>query len=122
MQRLLNTEVYKTLPEDLQEIIIARAFESGKGEVFDKLWLFSEKELFGKNYYGKDDESDVHIPYYQNPTNRCKGIGAGGDANWWWARSPYAPTSATFCTVASGGAVSSHTASTAAGVCFGFCV
>lgn len=118
MRRYLNADIFETLPEDLRNIITPRAFNA---ECTDKLWLFSEHEIFGKNVYG-EDHGDKHIPYYKNPINRCKGLGEGCSAYLWWLRSPYAASTAGFCIVYSNGTASYSYASNSYGVAAGFCI
>jgi hypothetical protein len=94
---------------------------AGEHRFVDRLWLFSEYEVFGKNFFGEEHD-DVHLPYYQNPINRCKGLGLSKSASNWWERSPYASTSTCFCYVYSTGSASYISAGTTRGVCFGFCI
>lgn len=119
-QHLIN-DVFPTLPEELRKVITPRVLTTNDGNVEDSIWLFSEYEIFGEDWCDKDP-SDKQIPYYENPTNRCKGIGLGESADWWWERSPYTTYSTSFCNIYSNGGANSANASYSSGVCFGFCV
>lgn len=119
MRRYLREEVFETLPEDLRAVITPRTLKTDDGEATDALWLFSEFEIFGESWCD-NDPGDKHIPYYENPVNRCKS--AAVSANSWWERSPIATNTTYFCNVNSSGNASGNNASGARGVCFGFCI
>ena len=115
MRRYLNKEVIELLPDDLLAAIKPRKF----GDEEDRLWLFSEVEIFGEHIWGAGDEGDKQLEYFKNPINRVK-FDEDGDAKWWWERSPYASNSRSFCYVASVGGANFNSASGSSGVCFGF--
>jgi hypothetical protein len=91
------------------------------GAAIDNLWLFSEREVFGKDWCD-GDQGDKHIPYYQDPANRRKKLGKEGSATDWWERSPYSGNTTNFCYVSTSGNASINSATTNDGVCFGFCI
>lgn len=101
MRRYLNEEVIELLPDDLLAAIKPRKF----GDEEDRLWLFSEVEIFGEHIWGAGDEGDKQLEYFKNPINRVK-FDEDGDASWWWERSPIASDSNYFCSVSSGGSAS----------------
>ncbi|MFR4699576.1 MAG: DUF6273 domain-containing protein [Christensenellaceae bacterium] len=115
MRRYLNEEVIELLPDDLLAAIKPRKF----GDEEDRLWLFSEVEIFGERIWGAGDEGDKQLEYFKNPINRVK-FDEDGDALWWWERSPYAGYSGHFCYVNDNGNASDHSANYSHGVCFGF--
>lgn len=117
MRRYLNEEVFALLPDELQAAIKPRTF----GNVQDKLWLFSEPEIFGEHVYGKGDEEDKQLRYFAEPGSRVK-LDADGDPTWWWGRSPSASYSNYFCGVNSSGYASYSCAGNSWGVCFGFLI
>lgn len=118
MHRYLNEDVFALLPDDLQAVIKPRAF----GEEQDKLWLFSEAEIFGEHdWTEKETDRGVQLEYFKTPANRIK-CDENGDPTWWWERSPYASHTTPFCNVYSSGYAYADGASYARGVCFGFCV
>jgi hypothetical protein len=91
------------------------------GAAIDNLWLFSEREVFGKDWCD-GDQGDKHLPYYQDPANRRKKLGKEGSAADWWERSPYSGNAAIFCIVHSSGDAISGGAANSNGVCLGFCL
>ena len=115
MRRYLNEEVIELLPDDLLAAIKPRKF----GDEEDRLWLFSEVEIFGERIWGAGDEGDKQLEYFKNPINRVK-FDEDGDALWWWERSPYASSSNDFCSVSSNGYADYYGANGSSGVCFGF--
>lgn len=120
MRRYLNEEVFAVLPDELQAIIKPRALGNGANTFEDKLWLFSEVEIFGEqDWTEKEPDRGTQFEYFKNPANRVK-TDADGTASGWWERSPYASDSYSFCIVYNNGSASSGIASNSWGVCFGF--
>lgn len=116
MRRWLNSEVLALLPDELLAIIKPRKF----GDEEDKLWLFSEMEIFGEHEWTENDpDRGFQFEYFKNPANRIK-VDEDGDAFWWWERSPCASHSNSFCNVNSDGGAGNDYAYGADGVCFGF--
>lgn len=119
MRKYLSTEVFEQLPDDLQAIIKPRMIQDS----FDRIWLFSEMEIFGdEDWTEKDADCGAQMPYFKRKSNRVKGLGKDGPASGWWERSPRASTSGYFCFVGSGGYASYNVANYSSGVAFGFCV
>ena len=99
MRRYLNEEVIALLPDALIAAIKPRKF----GEEEDKLWLFSEMEVFGEHDWTENDpDRGFQFEYFKDRRNRIK-VDEDGDANWWWERSPYGSDSNAFCSVGSNG-------------------
>lgn len=95
MRRYLNEEVIALLPDALIAAIKPRKF----GEEEDKLWLFSEMEVFGEHDWTENDpDRGFQFEYFKDHHNRIK-VDEDGDAAWWWERSPYGSNSSSFCTV-----------------------
>lgn len=116
MRRYLNEEIIALLPDELVAAIKPRKF--GKEE--DKLWLFSEMEVFGDHDWTENDpDRGFQFEYFKDRRNRIK-VDEDGDASWWWERSPYGSDSASFCRVYSNGNANGNSADNTAGVCFGF--
>lgn len=116
MRRWLNSEVLALLPDELLAVIKPRKF----GDEEDKLWLFSEMEVFGEYEWTENDpDRGFQFEYFKNPANRVK-FDEDGDASTWWERSPIASSSISFCIVSSDGVASIYAASNSGGVCFGF--
>ena len=87
------------LPDEMLAVIKPRKF----GDEEDKLWLFSEMEIFGDNDWVENDpDRGFQFEYFKSPANRVK-LDEYGDANNWWERSPNARNSTYFCSVNSYG-------------------
>lgn len=116
MRRYLNEEVIALLPDALIAAIKPRKF--GKEE--DKLWLFSEMEVFGEHDWTENDpDRGFQFEYFKDRRNRIK-VDEDGDAYWWWERSPGGSGSSYFCNVHGNGSADISGASNTSGVCFGF--
>ncbi len=95
----------------------------------DKLWLFSEVEIDNTTGTGYASEG-VQYEYWRTiksgttAADRIKYLSNGtGAASAWWLRSPYVTYSTNFRVIISSGFVGSGSgASSACGVCVGFCV
>lgn len=99
-------KLFRLLPDDLQAVICG-----------EKLRLLREREVFGKNRYGKPENCE-QLPRYQEPENRVKRL--SGVPFPYWLASPDATDATHFCYVISYGSSHSNGASTSYGVCFGF--
>ena len=86
----------------------------------DKLFIFSEKEVYGsatQSHAGEGKQYD----YYKAGNSKVKKV--GGTATRWWLRSPNPNNSQYFCAVNGDGSIATKNASASNtnGVCFGFC-
>ena len=86
----------------------------------DKLFTFSEMEVYGSTSYSYRGEGKQY-DYYKAGNSKVKKV--GGTASGWWLRSPRAGggSGAGFCAVDAGGSIEVYSASTSKGLCFGFC-
>ena len=84
----------------------------------DKLFTFSEKEVYGSTSYSYSGEGKQY-DYYKAGNSKAKKI--GGSPSIWWLRSPRKNDSSRFCAVDQRGSVVGSNAGTSSGVCFGFC-
>ena len=120
------------LPSDLRNVIKAVNKKATAGSQSttittssDKLWLFSEVEIDNTTTSGYASEG-TQYEYWKTvkdgtvQANRVKY--KNGSASSWWLRSPYTGNSTYFRYISTNGLVPSYTASSANGVCFGFCV
>ena len=98
-------KLFRLLPDDLQEVVT------------EPLRLLQEKEVFGKNNYGSQEEYEA-LPRYSENGNRIKTL--NGVPFSYWLASPYASNFAYFRYVRSDGSSNYATASYSYGVCFGF--
>lgn len=100
-------KMFRLLPDDLQDVICD-----------SKLRLLLEREVFGRNIYGKPERCEW-LPRYQEPENRVKR--PSGVPFPYWLASPRATAPVAFCFVYSGSSsASNYRASNSFGVCFGF--
>lgn len=77
MRRYLNEEIIALLPDELVAAIKPRKF--GKEE--DKLWLFSEMEVFGDHDWTENDpDRGFQFEYFKDRRNRIK-VDEDGDAS-----------------------------------------
>lgn len=83
----------------------------------DKLFTFSEMEVYGSTSYSYSGEGKQY-DYYKAGNSKVKKVGS--TAYWWWLRSPCAHSS-NFCAVKVDGSVNNSNANNSNGVCFGFC-
>lgn len=84
----------------------------------DKLFTFSEMEVYGSTSYSYSGEGKQY-DYYKAGNSKVKKV--GGNDSRWWLRSPHAYSSNTFCAVNADGSIGDIVASYSHGVCFGFC-
>ena len=84
----------------------------------DKLFTFSEMEVYGSRRYSYSGEGEQY-DYYKAGNSKVKKVGS--TASWWWLRSPITSGSISYCAVNTDGSVGSIDASLSEGVCFGFC-
>lgn len=84
----------------------------------DKLFIFSEMEVYGSTKYSFSGEGKQY-DYYKAGNSKVKKV--GGTASMWWLRSPDATYSSYFCAVNTNGSINGSVASYSSGVCFGFC-
>ena len=86
----------------------------------DKLFIFSQMEVYGGDEYSDNGEGKQY-DYYKAGNSKVKKVGS--KASWWWLRSPMADTDNRFCAVDMSGKINMTLSSAGAsnGVCFGFC-
>ena len=84
----------------------------------DKLFTFSEMEVYGSATYSYSGEGKQY-DYYKAGNSKVKKVGS--TASPWWLRSPGANGSTYFCAVGTDGSIAGGGASYSGGVCFGFC-
>lgn len=84
----------------------------------DKLFTFSEKEVYGRASFSYSIEEEQY-DYYKAGNSKIKKVGSA--ASWWWLRSPANANTDYFCIVTTDGSTSVTNASGSSGVCFGFC-
>ena len=113
------------MPENIQNGIRAvnklTATSGSSGTIktaSDKLFTFSEMEVYGSASYSHSGEGKQY-DYYKAGNSKVKKF--GGTASRWWLRSPFAGYSNSFCVVNTASSINFNDASASNGVCFGFC-
>ena len=95
LRRVLNTEILERFPDKIRKHM--KPFENG-----DYLRLLSEKEVFGENVYGQDDDTDTkQLPAMKVRKNRIASQGLNGGYEWYWLRDVV--SASYFALVANGG-------------------
>lgn len=129
MHTYLNEDIYNLLPDSLKEIIKPRSFTYDGETYVEKLWLFSESEIFGHSYWsnGKyctpskpEEETESAYEYFKIPAHRVKTLGDCGEAVFWWERTVFEAFSDFFCCACPSGAPGYYHCSNELGICFGF--
>ena len=127
MRNVYMERFFALLPDELQAVIQPAKKKTGGGspehnlvETVDKLFLFSESEVFGAAEYSVAGEGEQYA-YFKKAANRKKHH--GGDMHgYWWLRSPSTASATDFRYVYGGGSVGSYDAGYTVGVAFGFCL
>lgn len=119
--------IYTLMPEDLLDAICpvikltANTYEGENNiiETEDKLWLKSEKELFGRCFFSLDGEGHWYEWYRQEdvPWNKKR----NGENEYTMLRSPYRFGRDYFCVAGGGGLPSYNSADDSFGVAPAFC-
>ena len=107
MYKYLQNDIYNSLPQDLQSVIINTTVVSSRGGADkglptnfiseDKLYLFSPKEIWGSNPEGNDVSINQtrQLDYYKDVANVTSSSYDGaikkynGVNEWWWLRSAH---------------------------------
>ena len=127
MRAYLNGEVAKQLPDDLLESIEPISVEQFSmpdmtyAKSHDKLFLLSEKQVFGERRYSKSEKGVSQLKIFEGSMER-RVKNRGGKPSWWWLRSPYSGNYGSFVIVSSSGTVGWNSASYSGGVAPGFCL
>ena len=113
------------MPENIQNGIRAvnkRTATSGSSSTIkttsDKLFTFSEMEVYGSTSYSHSGEGKQY-DYYKAGNSKVKKVGS--TASWWWLRSPISGNDHFFLAVGTDGSINNYNANISSGVCFGFC-
>ena len=124
LRKWLNGEYINELDEIKRYIRsvkkLCRTSDNTPYEVTDKLWLFSESELFGSAIYSPGEEGARYEAFATSKDRVC--TDEDDDTVWYWERSPYSSNSTYFCGVGASGTANGANASYTIGVALGFCV
>lgn len=120
MRNVTMPAIYDMLPRDLKEVIKPVKKQTAEGDgltnlvtTIDKLFLFSEKEMYGDTSYSGVAEGSSYEYFYDNEEHFSD--------YQFWLRSPNSKNSNGFCYSHEGNVISIK-ASSSAPVLFGFCV
>ena len=132
MYNYLNNEddansIYNQLPEDLRSVIKTVSKKTSEGNMSteiitseDKLFLFSEVEIFGTTTRSASGEGEQY-QYYTNGGSKIKSY-LSGSSDYWWERSPIVNYTNGFCSVSYGGYANNYGANSTLGVVFGLSI
>lgn len=102
----------------VNKLTATRGSDSTIKTASDKLFIFSEMEVYGSTSYSYSGEGKQY-DYYKAGNSKVKKV--GDTASRWWLRSPRKENSTIFCSVYMDGSINLNQASGSSGVCFGFC-
>lgn len=93
----------------------------------DKIFLFSEVEVFGSITHSASSSEGTQYEYYKTSSNRCKKpkwLSSNSSGGYWWLRSPTIKryTHYECCNVTSDGEVGSSPVGNRLGIAPGFCI
>ena len=134
MKKYLECSIYPKINGELREIIkpVCKVTSKGSKKVkfdvtYDKLWLFSEREVFGNPSFSGffvGDRDTIHegeqYPIFKDMNNRCMLL--KGKEEPWWLRSPVITSEENYCAVSKTGDFDMGYANMEAGIVFGFCI
>lgn len=125
MRKDIMPFIEKQLPSEVQSALreVNKNTNAGGGyttikTTADKLFLFSEIEVFGTNTYTPTGEGSRY-EYFDSSAKRVKKLNNAAQA--WWTRSPYSPSGTDYVIVNSTGASTTLGAPYTAAVAFAFC-
>ena len=124
MRTFMNGELLSKFPQYVQDVIVEVkkpycATANGATQYSnDKLFIASEKEIFGTSSYGNDG---TQYEYWSiNNTNNARIKKLNGSAQYWWMRS--VSDSASFRSVSADGSAGNYRASYSRGCVPCFCI
>ena len=117
LRHYLNKEVLKLFPEEIRSRM--NVMPVGNNE-YDLLRIPTEREIFGKNSYGKEESKDVkRFKGMKKRRNRIAFRATEDDKEtweWYWLQNRVEDTAAGFALVGSGGHANCYGASDSNGV------
>ena len=117
LRHYLNKEVLKLFPEEIRSRM--NIMPVGNNE-YDLLRIPTEREIFGKNHYGKEESTDIKRFNGMKKRRNRIGVRATEDNNeaweWYWLQNRVEDTAAFFAIVCYDGFANSSNASYSFGV------
>lgn len=121
----LNGEFFDNMSDDLQAIVkpVWKLTANRNGEIIkskDRVWLKSEKELYGRCFYSNPGEGNWYELFMQEDFPWFK-LNGENERDWQWLRSVYASNTYSFCAVDTSGSASYYYSGFSIGVAPDFC-
>lgn len=116
LRHQLNGEILDRFPEEIRSRMVGMRI--GATDTFDLLRIPTEREIFGENYYGKDEVSTVtQFKGMNNRRNRIAFRGSEtGTGYWYWLQNRDEDSASNFASVYSDGLANCGSASNSRGV------
>ena len=108
LRQKLNSEILNRFPEELKKLMLPH--ENG-----DLLRIPTEREIFGENKYGEQDDAERWAPMKLR-RNRMALEGHNGDIQWYWLQNPHKDYASDVADVSGSGTANHYNASYADGV------
>lgn len=120
----LNGEFFDNMSDELQAIVkpVWKLTANRDGEIIkskDRVWLKSEKELYGRCFYSYPGEGNWYELFKQEDVPYFK-LNGENEKDWQWLRSVYAGGTDLFCSVNADGAAGTYNSGGSCGVAPGF--
>lgn len=124
-REFLNGDFFENLPDDLQAIIkpVWKLTANKNGEIIkskDRVWLKSEKELWGRTFYSNEGEGHWYALFMQEDFPWFK-LNGDNERDWQWLRSVRAGYTYLFCIVYTAGSAYDISSGYSRGVAPDFC-
>ena len=121
----LNEDFFNNMSDELRSIVkpVIKCSANADGKIVktvDRVWLKSEKELFGRCSYSSKGEGSWYAFYRLEDVPYFK-YNVKGEKDWQWLRSVRASNATGFCRVGSGGSAAVNFSGSSYGVAPGFC-
>lgn len=116
LRKMLNTAIFESFPKEIRRHMAG--MRVGQTNYFDMLRIPTEREIFGKNTYGKDESASIRR-FYGMKDHRERIALQGletGTLDWYWLQNRVEGTSSYFVTVCYDGDVEGYYASYCNGV------
>lgn len=116
LRKMLNTVIFESFPKEIRRHMVG--MQMGQTNCFDMLRIPTEREIFGKNTYSKNESASVRR-FYGMKDHRERIALQGletGMLDWYWLQNRVDGTSSYFVIVCYDGDIEGHYASYCSGV------
>lgn len=114
LRKKLNGKILDRFPDYIKSKL--KPMQIGNTDKFDLLRIPTEKEIFGKNEYGKDEGNVEQFEIMKLRKNRIASEGLNGTYQWYWLQNKVESSASLFARVDGSGASSCRGASRSGGV------